>query len=45
MNKRITNEHIINMTECCITGNCKSCPLRALISRDKNSFELEEEKC
>nr|DAN17625.1 MAG TPA: hypothetical protein [Caudoviricetes sp.] len=33
------------MAKCCITYNCKPCSLKALISRDKNSFELEEEKC
>ena len=44
MDKKFTNEKIINVAKCCITGNCKSCPLKALISRDKNSFELEEEK-
>lgn len=27
MNKRITNEKIIKVAKCCITGNCKSCPL------------------
>lgn len=27
MNKRITNEKIIRVAKCCITGNCKSCPL------------------
>lgn len=27
MDKKFTNEKIINVAKCCITGNCKSCPL------------------
>lgn len=39
MNKKLTNKDIINETKCCIAGNCKSCPLRALISSSKTHFE------